>query len=294
MRECIAEVEQLSRLIEELWANMSADALANVQELRPWLRTSVERCVFTRVSQTLWHLYDGRHSAEDAQFAEKSAALSKVSDLKLMEELGVRVEFRGNVESSSSSSPGGASASSSACASPVLNVRSGGEDLESSMVGSSQASLDDSTVVDSEEASSHKAHLSRKVVPLTLKSVGGPFERATAALSQIEVALLSGQNCTPREVVEALTLSQFEMKTCALEASGGQIELVAMDDIMPLWIFIVARSSLTKPFAAAKFMSDALSQDERLDSEGQVVLLLESAARHIAYDWNIDHLVDSQ
>jgi len=66
-----------------------------------------------------------------------------------------------------------------------------------------------------------------------------------------------------------------------------------MDDVMPVFIFVLVRSSLLRPFACASFMQDALSQDERLDSEGRAVLLLESAARYVAYDWDISELVST-
>merc|ERR1719401_3248222 len=97
MRKCMGAVEQLSKLLEEQLETLDPEALANVAELRPWLRSSVERCVFARVGQVLWHLYDGRHSAEDAQYAQKARALRRVSDARLLEVLGVSSQFRGSV-----------------------------------------------------------------------------------------------------------------------------------------------------------------------------------------------------
>merc|ERR1719410_2360456 len=146
-----------------------------------------------------------------------------------------------------------------------------------------------STTVGTEDTAnqSSQSHISRNSESWNFI---GLYERAAAALSQIEVGLNSGQGCSPRQIVEALTLSQLEMKTCAFEASGGQAELNAMDDVMPLFIYVLARSSLVRPFACASFMQEALTQDERQESEGRAALLLESAARYIAYEWDLSIL----
>lgn len=283
MRECMAAVDQLCRLIEELLANMEDDALLNIAEVRPWMRNSVERCVFARVGQTLWHLYDGRHSAEDTQYAQKVSDLSRVSDAALLEALGVRRQFQGPEVAVE---PSWSSAAPSDCSSPKRVEGQCAQELEDSAIGSS---VTRSTAATTEESvtSSRDQHSGFKVGP------GGPYERAAAALSQIEVSLLNnrGRNCTPREAIEALTFSQFEMKTCAVEVTCGQLELCSMDDILPVFIFILVRSALTKPFACSRFMNDALSRDESLESEGRAVLLLESAARHVAYDWDIGELL---
>lgn len=297
MRECMGAVDQLSRLVEELLANLDAEALANLAELRPWLRSSVERCVFARVGQVLWHLYDGRHSAEDAQYTQKARALRRVSDTRLLDVLGVSSQFRGSVgalrptpvsEVGDPSSPDGApSEAVDAC---FL------DEPEDSCV---LTPVTRSTAAETEEANLSQAPPAVSLDQLSeanaspLLTLGYPYERAAAALSQIEVGLLSntGRNCTPREIVEALTFSQFEMKTCALEVSSGQMELCAMDDILPVFVFVLLRSSLTKPFACARFMNDSLSKDESLESEGRAVLLLESAARHVAFDWDISQIL---
>lgn len=283
MRECMAAVDQLSKLVTELVANLEPEAYSNVRELQPWMRGSVERCVFARVGQTLWHLYDGRHSAEDAQYAQKARDLSRVSDAALLDALGVSSRFQGTPAEPASPKLPLASESESELASPSSPKKEDSTELEDSATRS--------TAAETEEANSRRTHPGESV--LLRATLGGPYERAAAALSQIEVSLLSnsGRNSTPREAIEALTFSQFEMKTCVLEVTAGQHELCTMDDILPLFVFILVRSSLSKPFACSRFMTDALSRDEALESEGRAVLLLESAARHVAYDWDISSLL---
>jgi len=274
MAECAAAVSRLCALVEAHEAKCQGDSYAAAEpglaaEFRPFLRRSVERCIYTRVGGPLWSLYEGRHSAEDAQYTEKVQALGAVSDAALLEALEIRPEFRGAL-----------AAGARGAALGKLGL------LEE--IGAEASEMTPSTAGGTEESPCQQARTtSRQSSTHTV----GPYERAAAALSQIEVGLCSGRGCTPRESVEALTLSQLEMKTCAFEASLGQMELHAMDDVMPVFIFVLARSSLLRPFACAGFMQDALSQDERLDSEGRAVLLLESAARYVAYDWDISELV---
>jgi hypothetical protein len=59
-----------------------------------------------------------------------------------------------------------------------------------------------------------------------------------------------------------------------------QAELYSMDDIMPVFILVLVRSSLSRPFASARFMYDALSQARenrhnlKLHQQHECVLIL--------------------
>lgn len=298
MRECMAAVDQLSRLVDELVADLDADALANVAEMKPFLRGSVERCLFGRVGRTLWQLYEGRHSADDTKYAQKVHHLSRFSDARLLDALGVRSQFRGLTQREEEQISGGYATANGGAAHPAgdeLLRAAGDADL-----GHGDISADNGRTLEGQDEYAEEIDSPESHSPGSLSEnsawqagLGGPYERAVASLSQVEILLLgrSGRSCTPREATEALTFSQFEMKTCVLEATGGETELRTMDDILPLFVFILVRSALTKPFACAQYMNDSLSRDESLESEGRAVLLLESAARHVAYDWDIEDLL---
>lgn len=291
VEECTATVSRLCRLVEEQHrestpsASSTSPSARAVAEFRPWLQGSVERCIFSRVGTLLWSLYESRHSAEDALYGEKLRQLASASDSALMEALEVRPHFRGTCPGSLAiaAATAGEKRPAPTCAEdmiePELKLKQ--EDDPEAVAPSEQTS---STAVGTEESPNH----SRRETAGCWAA--GPYERASAALSQIEVGLSSGRGCSPRQVIEALSLSQLEMKTCAFEASHGQEELHAMDDVMPVFIFVLARSSLLRPFACSSFMQDALSKDERLDSEGRAVLLLESAARYITHEWELGDL----
>ncbi|CAK0881603.1 unnamed protein product [Prorocentrum cordatum] len=287
MGDCIAGIDRLCALVEQHIGppggpgTSPAAAAARLggaptpQDLQPWLRGSVERCVFARVGPPLWRLYEERHSAEDAQFVEKVGRLRRCSDAALLEALEVRAELRGLCA-------GGA-------ASPRTPRRGGLGGAAASetarLVGSAADCQDPMYTHRSPSTVASAADLPRGGAPAPC-AVAGPYDRAATALSQVELMFSKSHPGTPRELLGALALAQLEMRTCALEASGGQSELYSMDDVMPVFVCVLARSSLTRPFACAGLMGDALTQDERGEAEGRAVLLLESAARHIAFDWD--------
>eukprot|EP00930_Biecheleria_cincta_P048708 TRINITY_DN33987_c0_g1_i1.p1 TRINITY_DN33987_c0_g1~~TRINITY_DN33987_c0_g1_i1.p1 ORF type:complete len:479 (+),score=95.66 TRINITY_DN33987_c0_g1_i1:212-1438(+) len=265
MSEVQAAVHQLCLLLEqEEHGEATPGKPKVVSELQAHVRPAVERCIFKHVGAPMWSLYERRHSAEDAQFLAKVEALAKIPDARLMEALEIRSEFRG------------------AQASAVEGVPTNRDDGTTSHL---------STAAGTEDAGYPDAGPSKEPAVSSVSSLGGSaYERAAAALSQLELSVGEKCSCIPRDALEVLSLAQLEMKTCALEASGGRAELQSMDDVMPLFVFVLVRSPLRRPFAFARYMTDSLTQDERLESEGRAVLLLESAARHIAFDWNLGPL----
>lgn len=252
---------------------------AAAEQMRPWLRGSVERCIFGRVGGPLWQLYKGRNSAEDAQYADKVRALGAGSDEVVLNILQVREVFQGLGPGFASLAWSGA-AEGRCCGdgqTPSVSTTAGTQDLMS----------ESQRFAETLDGSESPVSGSLALGPVVGASTSA-YARASAALTRVELALSSGRGCTPRQAVEALELAQLEMKTCAFEASGGRAELMAMDDIVPVFVFVLLRSSIARPFACARFLRDALSPDERLDVEGRAVQLLESAARHVAFDWKLE------
>eukprot|EP00928_Gymnodinium_smaydae_P009840 TRINITY_DN13682_c0_g1_i1.p1 TRINITY_DN13682_c0_g1~~TRINITY_DN13682_c0_g1_i1.p1 ORF type:complete len:496 (-),score=85.75 TRINITY_DN13682_c0_g1_i1:112-1599(-) len=280
MVECLAEVDRLAVIVEaHLERTASPTDAAIALQLAPWIRGSVERCVFARLGGTLRLIYRHHHAEDDSQYERKANALAALSDVELFEELDVRAKFRG--------APGGFGCESTLLGKSSADTISNCADKQSVKCDDLDSLRTPSTAACSnadEEATlmswpSRSEHFSAF-------TPARPYERAAAALSQLEAAVALGCGQTPKEALKALTLAQFEMRTCALESSGGQAELQAMDDLLPVFIFVLVRSSLTRPFACAGFIGDALSNED----EGRAVLLLESAARYIAHEWTVEGL----
>lgn len=264
MAICLATVDRLHSLLEEHLAALppppssTTSGLVGAEQLRPWLRSSVERCLFGRVGGSLWQLYKSKSSAEDAQFAARTGTVAAKPDEVLLHLLEVRKEF---------------------C---VLDFAPSEDVLLPCSSSSTTVSTKDTDGLPSTELGPFYA--------LGGFDVSGKetYSRASAALSQVEVVLGSASGCIPRQALEALEFAQLEMKTCAFETSGGRVELVSMDDILPLFIFLLLRSSLASPLACARLLHDSLSSDERLSAGGRAVALLDAAARHVAFDWMPD------
>jgi len=100
MAECLAAVEQLAKLADETLrtAAVSPGVInggLRLVHLRQWLSVSVERFVFTQVGAVLWHMYEDRHSAEDARFEQKVQAVRVREESELVRMLEVPAEMLG-------------------------------------------------------------------------------------------------------------------------------------------------------------------------------------------------------
>mmetsp|Transcript_89123 Transcript_89123/g.230012 ORF Transcript_89123/g.230012 Transcript_89123/m.230012 type:complete len:429 (+) Transcript_89123:100-1386(+) len=87
---CSEAVARLCKLVEEHTKN---EVVLN--DLKPWLRFSVERAIYRRVGGPLWRFYEERHGQEDACFVRRKALLGKHLDSKLFDALGLDEKFRG-------------------------------------------------------------------------------------------------------------------------------------------------------------------------------------------------------
>lgn len=274
MAECMDAVAKLRALVEQAVGGMGLSCPVLPEEVGPLLRRTVERCLFARVGPTLWRHYSSHHRERDDRYAHKARALSRLSDFELLRALEVKPVFCGG----GSSGPSGAKT----CGSPRARAEAPAPPSPSKPPGG----LQDSGACGGETGGTGESP------PLTQRDVSlvaHPYERASAVLQQVEASLQRGG--TPSGATEALLSAQLEMKACAFEASGGEAELTSMDDILPLFVFILARSPLRRPLACAALLRDALPRELRIDSEGRATLLLESAAAYVADEWDFSELL---
>jgi len=292
------------------WAHGASAGATDVDRFRPWLPGAVERCLFGRVGGAIWQLYESRCLALDSKFARRAKVLSAHPDAALLADLEVGAEFAGlrrrKGDGKEADSPGNQStaAPSQATFTPVSrqdslmscsSMGSGksvalstgtGAASSGARAGASAGSLGGPSSSPQPQTPKHKLANFFPAAPCAFTD--GLYMRAAASLSKVEASLGSARGCAPREALEALESAQLEMKTDALEASDGRAELISMDDIMPIFVFVLIRSSLRRPFACARLLRDSLTPDERLEGEGRAVLLLESAATIVAFfDWTV-------
>jgi hypothetical protein len=117
-----------------------------------------------------------------------------------------------------------------------------------------------------------------------------PFARASYALSRLGSSLRSACHPSPSEVAQAISAALLELRRGALAATRGASELVAMDDLLPLFVFVLSRSELRCPFALAAYAEDALSPEARLGVDCWAMRLLESSARFLTYEFEPNEL----
>lgn len=221
-------------------------------ELRHRYQHAVERYLFARVGANLWNYYVGNHSESDAQYIGKRLAFSEVQDDILYRALQVNPLLRGE---------------------------------QTAHVSNGIAASVQQDIIDEEEE-----ELEEEIPAIEDTHVGFiqcSYRRAVAALSRVEGALSGKLGGAPSDAVEALSLAQCEMRTCALEASGGRMDLNSLVDMLPLFVCILLRSSITRPSACAQLMSDALAEGSLENDDCKVVSLFDSAVRYVTCSLDI-------
>lgn len=279
MVECNSAVDHLCKLIQESWGDAAATEVVGTAPSVPSesrLRACVERCLFTRVGPFLWRVYSGQHEAKDTCFVQRARALRALSDVALMQALEVREDLRGLMVAASPCSKDNYDAEETEA---TRSTAAGSEDEEPGECAPREGPGAHDGGVEASGDSPGGGAL--EAVAGEAAPSGSVYRRAAAALSSVEALLGAGHSGTPLEAVEALTLAHLEMKMCALEASGGSVELTLMEDVLPIFVFVLLRSSFSKPFTCARFLADAITSEETLNNEGKVVQLLEGAADYI-------------
>jgi hypothetical protein len=109
------------------------------------------------------------------------------------------------------------------------------------------------------------------------------FVRAAGSLTELR-SKTNLPFSTPKEGLEAIVMTQTQLKAAVLQATNGQRELQAMDDQIPLFIFVLLASDLTCPFAVWNLLFDSLTENQRMESDGRIVALLETAACYVTFE----------
>ncbi|MDR3549471.1 MAG: hypothetical protein P4M11_14600 [Candidatus Pacebacteria bacterium] len=86
---------------------------------------------------------------------------------------------------------------------------------------------------------------------------------------------------SPTEKLASIMQMYAEMRTNVIDFSKGKAELLAMDDQMPVYIYIMAMCSLTRPTAEFNFLFDYLKyQEKSYDTEQLLVTNLQVRRAH--------------
>jgi hypothetical protein len=90
----------------------------------------------------------------------------------------------------------------------------------------------------------------------------------------------------PNQLLQRLLSILVTVKTEVLTGTQGQKELESMDDIAPIFLFVLlSASEMKSPNALYHFLLDTMRVDQRMETEGRTVALLEGATRLVMNDW---------
>lgn len=111
------------------------------------------------------------------------------------------------------------------------------------------------------------------------------FEKSIALVNEIQSQFDRSSSVIPNYMVQKLLSVLISVKTEVLMNSQGQRELESMDDIAPIFLFIVVSATdLATPNAMYHFLLDTMREDHRLETEGRIVALFEGATRLVMND----------
>eukprot|EP00742_Colponemidia_sp_Colp-10_P005089 GILJ01005436.1.p1 GENE.GILJ01005436.1~~GILJ01005436.1.p1 ORF type:complete len:587 (-),score=81.48 GILJ01005436.1:193-1953(-) len=106
-----------------------------------------------------------------------------------------------------------------------------------------------------------------------------PYSEAIRSLQRLEHLY------TPREKLDCIVQTFSLMRACVVDFWKGKEELVAMDDELPIFIYIMIRAQLEYPFSEHAMLIDSLPPAVRMESEGKDLVTFESAAKYINFEW---------
>ncbi len=114
------------------------------------------------------------------------------------------------------------------------------------------------------------------------------FDRSIALMNDLQRSFDSSAVIIPNTFVQRLLSILVSVKTEVLTGTLGQKELESMDDIAPIFLFIlISASEIKSPNALYHLLQDTMRPDHRLETEGRTVALLEGATRLVINDWSL-------
>ncbi len=91
----------------------------------------------------------------------------------------------------------------------------------------------------------------------------------------------------PAEKLMHIMRMYAEMCTAVIDHTKGKAELLAMDDQMPVYIYILGMCALTRPMAEMNFLLDYMQFQERsCDTEQLLVTNLQASLGYLLKDFN--------
>ncbi len=106
------------------------------------------------------------------------------------------------------------------------------------------------------------------------------FNKSINLLNEFQFFFDNSHNLILNLLFQKLLSILIQIKKDVLFSTNSQIELESMDDLAPIFLFILLSAiDFKSPHAIVNLLLDNMSNDQRLESEGRVVTLLEGGMR---------------
>ena len=103
-----------------------------------------------------------------------------------------------------------------------------------------------------------------------------------------EIEKIESYQC-PEEMIGCLSASFERLKTAVVDLHKGKFELSAMDDVLPLSIYVVSMANLERPMSHKAMMEDYLRCNQRgYELERKLLCNFDGAIRYVCNDWELD------
>ena len=90
---------------------------------------------------------------------------------------------------------------------------------------------------------------------------------------------------SPVEKLSCLLSAMSALKTAVVEYWRGKEELEAMDDLLPVLIFVLLRSTVLSPAAHINLLQDYIGHSSKYENEGRLLINFEVSVRYVALEW---------
>jgi hypothetical protein len=115
-----------------------------------------------------------------------------------------------------------------------------------------------------------------------LSELSTPYAEAIETLGKL------GSYSTPLEKLNCCLNTVSSMKTAVIDYWKSREELSAMDDELPLLIFVLVQARVSNFNAEIAFLLDYVGRSSRFEKEQRLLINFEAAAKYIANDWEQD------
>ena len=110
------------------------------------------------------------------------------------------------------------------------------------------------------------------------------FTRTIELFEELAENLEISNQISPEELLRKQLSILTSLKLSVLEETQGKTEVLAMDDLAPLylWLFISCKKFPGISVSLLRYCLDSLNEEQRVQTEGRVLALLEGAVRILA------------